>query len=619
MYRAKVEYVQDDALVARFGVREVSLTAIGCCSQGMAQRAGRWAILTNQYETEMVTFSTGLEGIRALPGQVIKVADSHRAGKRIGGRISAATPTILTLDQIVGSDNANMAGSTVLLAGGSWLVGSGQGGDSIAPGDQITAILPDGTAEVRTVAEITGKYTVRVTTAFSDTPVAGSIWAQETEELKTQLFRIVSISETGPLEYGITATKYIQGKHENIDYGTIISSRPVTSIPANSIQPPENIQISTDWKVDQYAAVTKLIITWDAVDQAVRYDVEWKRNDGDWVDAGRVATTEVEVEGVYAGEYVVRVRSMTVMNVLSPWGLAGPTYLAGKTSLPPSPVGVTTISEIFAIRLKWGVPVGAEDTAYSQIQMGNVIDDSNPTDLGRFAYPTNVYLHTGMAAAVVKWFRVRLIDKTGNIGPWSPWTYGISSADADAVLDYLTGKITDTQLGQELLEKIDTGGESGAAIEVLSQTVNDLEQGLSASYSIKLGINQDGQYYAAGMGIGIENTPEGMQSQVLFLADRFAVLNQINGVAVSPFIIQGGQTIINNAVIGEATISWLKINDDVQSTNYVPGQTGWRLSKAGGIEFNGVVAGGGRMTINNQTVMVYDANGTLRVRLGIWS
>ena len=160
-------------------------------------------------------------------------------------------------------------------------------------------------------------------------------------------------------------------------------------------------------------------------------------------------------------------------------------------------------------------------------------------------------------------------------------------------------------------------GANVAAQQALTATVG-LDGELSTMYSIKLGIDANGKYYGAGMGIGIENTTAGMQSQVLFVADRFAILNNINGVATSPFIVQGGQTIINNAVIGNATIGFAKINDDVQSTNYVPGEQGWRLGKAGSLEFNGPVAGGGRMTINNQIIQVFDANNTLRVRMGIW-
>jgi predicted phage tail protein len=120
------------------------------------------------------------------------------------------------------------------------------------------------------------------------------------------------------------------------------------------------------------------------------------------------------------------------------------------------------------------------------------------------------------------------------------------------------------------------------------------------------------------MGLGIENTPEGMQSQVLFQADRFAVINTANGVITTPFVIQGGQVFINSAVIGDGTIDMAKIATALQSTDYVAGQQGWRLDKAGTFEINGSVAGQGRVRITNQLVEVYDLN-RLRVRLGIWA
>ncbi|MCG6539187.1 DUF1983 domain-containing protein, partial [Pseudomonas sp. KSR10] len=162
-----------------------------------------------------------------------------------------------------------------------------------------------------------------------------------------------------------------------------------------------------------------------------------------------------------------------------------------------------------------------------------------------------------------------------------------------------------------------TVGQNTSAIQTTQQAQATMDGKLQAMYSVKLGVTADGKYYAAGMGIGIENTPDGMQSQVLFQADRFAVINVANGQITTPFVIQGGQVFMNTAIIGEGTITMAKIADALQSTNYVAGETGWRLDKAGTLEINGTVAGGGRMTINNQWLRLYHPNGVKGLELGI--
>lgn len=865
MYRRKVEYVQDDDAIARFGVQTAEITALGCTSQGQAQRAGRWALLTNLLETETVTFSVGLDGIRARPGQIIRVADNARAGRRIGGRLSAATATVITVDKVEG----------------------------VQSGDELTCILPSGVAQTRSIVAVDG-HQLTVAPAFDAAPVAQSVWAWESTSLAAQRYRIVSIAESGPLEYAITASKYVEGKHAAVDSGAIISQRPITAIPSSVQAAPTNIRAISDWMIEQTMAVTTMTILWDAAPGATRYDVEWMRGDGAWVYAGRVGGTEIDVVGIYAGTYQIRVRALNSMDVASPWGYSEAIDLAGKAGTPPAVAFLNAAPEVFGIRLEWGFPAGAEDTLRTEIQYGSTQTEQDALHLGDYAYPANTHTMTGLAAGVTFWFRARLIDRTGNIGPWSDWVMGQSSADATAILEYIAGQISETELGQNLLDRInlidassstpgsvaarlaslkaevdqqiaavtdvllyeesktyasgetvrlgqrlyqaaqavpantpppnatywldigqavqtanalatqvqqntaaitqqgealtsqsqsitalsnrvtstenvntaqagaissldtrvtstegqltsqasridgisaqinpplagDMGWNAGAtsvlagvwseqsarasedmalgqridtvvaqvdqnaaaitaeqtaratadsalaqrvdtlsakvdgdivaAVQTLQQAVAD-EAGarasdistvqasvnaaqttanqavasvqvvsdaqattdgkLQAMYSVKLGVTSNGQYYAAGMGLGIENTPQGMQSQVLFQADRFAVINVANGQIATPFVIQGGQVFINSAVIGDGTIDMAKIATALQSTNYVAGQQGWRLDKSGNFEINGSVAGQGRLKITNQLIEVFDSNNMRRVRLGIW-
>jgi predicted phage tail protein len=161
--------------------------------------------------------------------------------------------------------------------------------------------------------------------------------------------------------------------------------------------------------------------------------------------------------------------------------------------------------------------------------------------------------------------------------------------------------------------------ETNAAVQEVSQAVVDLEGKASAMWSVKLQVNQKGQYVAAGIGLGIENTDVGLQSQFLVSADRFAVVNSMGGGTITtPFVVENGQTFIRQALIGTGWITNAMIGEYIQSKDYVAGQKGWRLDKSGSMEFNGTVPGGGRLRITNQQVAVYDHVGRLRVRMGTW-
>ncbi|MDO2441466.1 DUF1983 domain-containing protein [Enterobacter bugandensis] len=160
-------------------------------------------------------------------------------------------------------------------------------------------------------------------------------------------------------------------------------------------------------------------------------------------------------------------------------------------------------------------------------------------------------------------------------------------------------------------------GENSAAINVNAQAIADVNGNLSAMYNIKVGVTSNGQYYAAGMGIGVQNTPSGMQSQVIFLADRFAVTTAAGNSVALPFVIQNGQTFIRASFIQDGTIENAKIGNYIQSNNYVAGSVGWKLDKGGTFEINGV-GGGGRMLISSTLIQIYDSNNVLRVRMGLW-
>lgn len=477
-YRSKVEYVEDRESLARFGHRQTDITAFACSSQGQAQRLGRWTLLTNKLETETVNFSVGLDGVLVRPGQVIRVADNNRAGRRIGGRLRNATTTVLVLDA-----------STV-----------------ISPGDEITTIGLDGVAITRTVKVVSAAVTWDKTTVTWDSsqinfdedlllrevtldfplpnvPAPESMWALDSSSLVTQQFRVIGIKEDfsdGRIEFNITATKHVDGKYGLIDDGTRIDSPPITVIPPSAQKAPENVTVESDFAVTQGIVHTTMGITWDPAPNAVAYEVQWKMNDKDWVFAGRTGTTRVEVPGILAGRYLARVMAFNALGVGSAWATSQETELDAVGEPVPALSFLTTESKIFGIRVRWGFPEGLSTQAMQRTELwySQTNDLNTATKLGDYAYPQSDMNLIGLSAGQEFYFWARLVDKIGNIGPWSNVAAGISSIDSSAILEYLSGQITESELGQSLLTEI--GYISGTGEGSVDERLNLVRQNLES-------------------------------------------------------------------------------------------------------------------------------------------
>lgn len=751
--RQKVEPVQLKEGIARYGVNQTEVTAIGCHSRAQAQRVGNHILYTESLETETVSFAVGLDALNCMPGDVIQVADPNRAGRRNAGRIRAAGASSLTLDLVP---------------------------ETMAVGDTLRATLPNGRTEGRTINEIdVATGVVTVSAPWSAVPVPQSVWATESSDLVLQLFRVIAVTEGEELTYNITALKHVPGKYAAIDDGTRLELPPISIIPPSVQPPPTNVALSSHVVIEQGIATPTLTIQWDPADKAIAYDVEWRRDDLNWVRAGRVATSSIEVPGIYAGQYLARVRAVNALNAVSLPAMSPLTTIAGKTEPPPAVTSLTATSIVFGIRLAWEFPPGATDTQRTEIWRSAGPNRDTATKLGDYAYPQNRLELDGLAAGARFYFWARLVDRSGNIGPWYPAGAGVvgeSSTDATLYDAYFSGLINKSALGQELLSEIesisgivpliwaadatyepgqtvihngkiwswqgtapgneeppsanwlnvgDAVAEAGAvvgrvnslelsvndpetglqaigrktdglfaqldtqgagdgdwgagntdvfagstsvqtvmaeadralakqvntvqaeisgvpglvdgklapvtaSVQQTSQAVVDLNGKISATYTVKAQITSAGQIYMAGMGLGVEQQPDGSyQSQILMQADRFGVINLVNGNVTAPFVIQGGQTFINQALIGTAWITSAKIADAaitnakisgaIQSDDYVAGQTGWRIDKAagGGFQFNGMVAGGYRLNITNQGVYIYYPNGNPAVELGV--
>lgn len=760
--RQKVERVEYRPGLVRYGIQETEVTAIGCTSRGQAQRIGNHILISENIERETISFKVGLDGVLVSPGDVFEVANENRAGKRMGGRISAYTADTVTVDQVP---------------------------SDIVAGDSIKVMLSTGRIEQRTIQSVSGKV-VKVTVNWSATPATQGVFIFSKTTLVPESFRCVAVSDNEDGTYTVSGLSYRADKFAYIDDGTRLEAPPISIIPPSVQAPPENVRLTSNAIINQANADVNLTIEWDEAPNAVSYNVEWRRDDMDWVKINGVGTTSVEVRGVYAGKYLARVRAINSIGAVSIPATSALTNILGKTTPPPALTSLTTSSLVFAIGLKWGFPVGATDTERTEIWYHTGPDQSGAIKLGDFSYPQDRHQINGLAAGARFYFWGRLVDRSGNVGPWYPVGTGImgeSSTDANDYNDYFAGTISETALNAELQSKIesidsivpliwDAGdtynkndlviyngviyswnsatpgnnqppsaqwtnvgtaigdstalvgrvdsldtqvtdldgevtaqgtkidgifaqvnvqaagdtdwgagdttvyagtvtiqsvfsgqnlaqaqridqvnvrvdqanaavqtestaratadtalgqqittvqanlGSTNATVSTNSTAINTLNGKVTATYTLRAQVTQDGKIYAAGMGIGVEQQPDGSyQSQFLIQADRMAVINVANGNISTPFVIQGGQTFISQAMIGNAWITNAMIGNTIQSnTTGAGGQPRWKLDKNGTLTMTGPNSGG-YLRVTDSAIEVFDSAGTRRVVMGIWS
>lgn len=734
-YKDTPEPVYDSDLAMRFDYRQLEMTAIGCTRQSEANRRGRWALLTNGIG-EVVTFSTGMD----VPpvGEVIGVAANELAGRTIGGRVSAVNGRNITLDRAA----------------------------DVKAGNRLFLNLPSGTAQARTVQAVNGN-TATVTTPYSETPEAECNWGVDSDDLFIALFRVTGTRDNNDGTFEVTGTTYNPDIYSAVDTGARLDERPVSVIPPGVQAPPGNIVVDSYSTVNQNIAITTMRVAWDAVQGAVAYEAEWRRDSGNWISVPRTSSLGFEVQGIYSGRYLVRVRAVNASDVSSVWATSPEVNLTGKVGNPPKPVGfIASENVVFGIELNWGFPANTDDTLKTEIQYSLTGTEDDAMLLADVPYPQRKYQQMGLKAGQIFWYRAQLVDRSGNESGYTEWVRGQASIDVsditDVILEDMKGSDTfkdlienavdsnekiagmandikqandeleqqakdiaknaqdvgkvqtsvnelsstvgdvssslseleqtvataDTALGQRI-DSISvsmdgmTGGVKNSAIAIiqgnlaqvaarktlsasvagnsanldridevivndreatarsllslqtdvngnkasinsLNQTFSDYQQAmatqvnsitatvnghtsaittnaqaianvngdLSAMYNIKVGVSSNGQYYAAGMGFGVGNTPSGMQSQVIFLADRFAVTTAAGNSVALPFVIQNGQTFIRASFIQDGTIENAKIGNYIQSNNYAAGSAGWKLNKAGDAEFNEVTVRG---------------------------
>ncbi|MFW2033796.1 host specificity protein J, partial [Acinetobacter sp. ULE_I037] len=453
-YKTEYVFVRDEAAIARDrgAVKLLELEAWGCTSEGQAQRAGQWALKTEQLETRTVTFKVGLDGYIPLPGKVIEVADELLAGRANGGRISSVSVDLkqITLDR-----------DDVVCRAGDRLVVNGE----------------NGKAQARVVSSIAGRV-VTVVSAF-DSVAPQNVWVIDAQDLATMKFRVVSISQDEPHQFTITALQHADSKFNAIDHGAFIDDRPISIINPTTQDPVESVTISSEQMVQQGMSVETMVISWPQAKDATKYQVEWRKDNGTWLKLPLTGSNSAEVAGIYAGQYEARVFAISAFDISSLPTYSVLTELKGKQGKPPKLANIHAEGILFGMKLNWLFPaVGALDTAYTEIEV-SPDSTSNIAQLGLFAYPTTVHTIQGMQPNLRQYYRGRLIDRIGNIGDWSEWVSGVTSADASDVLDILNGKITESQLHQDLQTKIDHIETIDAEIGPIRQDIQNTKDQIS--------------------------------------------------------------------------------------------------------------------------------------------
>lgn len=320
-YRQKAEYVEDQAGVAKFGVQTIQVTAFGCSSRGQAHRLGKWILFTEQYESETVSFRTGLEGIVARPGDIIKIADPTRAGARMGGRIAASTTTTVTVDADIGA----------------------------ASGNTISVMIPDGTVEERTVIDQVGRV-LTVETPFSEAPTPSGVWILKSPEIEPQNFRILSIKEESD-GFVVTALKHVPDKYDFIENNIALEDRSYSDISA-APGTPKNIKVTESLYQTGSEVKSKATVSWDRAELAVSYYVRYRKGEGNWIEAGETSVNDFDVLDTQPDTYTFQVYAINAIGKRSGYAEAS-TEILGKTAPPSNVTNFSMIPNAGQAYLTW--------------------------------------------------------------------------------------------------------------------------------------------------------------------------------------------------------------------------------------------------------------------------
>lgn len=529
MYQQDVETVFDTEAALRFGNNPTSITAIGCTRRSEANRRGRWILKTNLRSTT-VNFATGMEGMIPMVGDVIAVSDNFWS-------------SALAL---------NVSGRVVEVHGVQVF---SQFKIDARPGDRIMINKPDGKPVKRTIAKVSddGKI-IELNIGFGFEVKPDTVFAIDRTDLALQQYVVTSITRGDNQEeftYSITAVEYDPNKYDEIDYSVNIDDRPTSVVPPDVLNAPDNVKLSSYSRVVQGMSVETMLVSWDKVEYASTYEMQWRKDNGNWNNTPQTASTETEVEGIYAGNYHVRVRSVSSTGSASGWSKVVSAALTGKVGEPDAPINLTASDdEVFGIRVKWGMPEGSGDTAYIELQQapdgtGKPLE-VQASLLTLVPYPQHEYWHSILPAGFVNWYRVRSVDRIGNVSAWTDFVRGMSSTDTSSITDHIKIDIENSEGYQYLKENAIAAND-----KIHSAAESAIENALANDKDVRVMRRENGKRKA-----------EFKQSLQLIANETEARVTQVNQIRVEFDEKIGAQhTELTEAIAKEGEARVKAIND----------------------------------------------------------
>ncbi|MCX3884713.1 host specificity protein J [Escherichia coli] len=523
-WQTSTELVEDPEAILRYGRNLLKMDAFGCTSRGQAHRAGLWVIKTGLLETQTVDFTLGSQGLRHTPGDIIEICDNDYAGTLTGGRILSidAASRTLTLDREVTLPETGT--STVNLINGSGKPVSVDITAHPAPDRIQVSTLPDG-------VETYG------------------VWGLSLPSLRRRLFRCVSVRENTDGTFAITAVQHVPEKEAIVDNGARFEPQ---SGSLNSVIPPavQHLTVEVSAADGQYLAQAK----WDTprVVKGVRFSLRLTSGSGEdsrLVTTAITADTEHRFSGLPPGEYTLTVRA------INSYGQQGePATTTFRINAPAVPATIELTPGYFQIT---AVPRLAVYDPTVQFEFW--FSEKRITDI-RQVETTARYLGTGLywiAASInIKpghdyYFYIRSVNTVGKSAFVE--AVGRASDDAEGYLDFFKGKITESHLGKELLEKVDLTEDNASRLDEFSKEWKDANDKWNAMWGVKIEQTKDGKHYVAGIGLSMEDTEEGKLSQFLVAANRIAFIDPANGNETPMFVAQGNQIFMNDVFLKRLT------------------------------------------------------------------
>ncbi|HBE3550802.1 host specificity protein J [Escherichia coli] len=597
-WETATELVEDTQAIARYGRNVTKMDAFGCTSRGQAHRAGLWLIKTELLETQTVDFSVGAEGLRHVPGDVIEICDDDYAGISTGGRVLAVNSQTrtLTLDREI---TLPSSGTTLI----SLVDGSGNPisveVQSVTDGVKVkVSRVPDGVAEY-------------------------SVWGLKLPTLRQRLFRCVSIRENDDGTYAITAVQHVPEKEAIVDNGAHFDGDQSGTV--NGVTPPAVQHLTAEVTAD--SGEYQVLARWDTpkvvkgVSFLLRLTVTADDGSERLVSTARTTETTYRFRQLALGNYRLTVRAVNA------WGQQGdPASVSFRIAAPAAPSRIELTPGYFQITATPHLAVYDPTVQFEFWFSEKRIADIRQVEASARYLGTALYW---IAASInIKpghdyYFYIRSVNTVGKSAFVE--AVGQPSDDASGYLDFFKGEIGKTHLAQELWTQIDNGQLAPDLAEIrtsitdvsneITQTVNkkledqsaaiqqiqkvqvDTNNNLNSMWAVKLQQMQDGRLYIAGIGAGIENTPDGMQSQVLLAADRIAMINPANGNTKPMFVGQGDQIFMNEVFLKYLTAPTITSGGNPPTFSLTPDG---RLSARNADISGNVNANSG--TLNNVTI-----------------